>query len=117
MDELVGDRRIRMRCVVTDLGPDRIAWQFMYIVKLPCWLVIKIDDDDGGARITHTIRVGYSGLLGRLLDPLFRVYFSARFAHMMNEHFTIEFAALPSVLERHSTRDVRSRLELMWLGA
>lgn len=104
MDELVGDRRIRMRCVVTDLGPDRIAWQFIYIVRLPCSLVIKIDDDDEGATITHTIRVGYSGRLGRLLDPLFRAYFSKRFAQMMSEHFAAEFTALPGVLERHRSR-------------
>ncbi len=101
IDELVGDRRIIMRCVVTDMGQNRITWQFKHMVRLPCWLTIQIDDDDGGAIITHTIRAGYSGWLGRLLDPLFRLYFSPRFARMMEEHFTIEFSALPEVLERH----------------
>jgi len=100
MDELVGDRRIRSSCVVTDLGPERITWQFRRLVRLPCWLAICIVDDGGGATITHTIRAGYRGRLSRLLDPLLRLYFSARFERMMDEHFRTEFSVLPQILEQ-----------------
>jgi hypothetical protein len=51
------------------------------------------------SRIWHTIRAGYSGPVGRILDPLFRVYFSARFAKMMHEHFAVEFSALPGIVD------------------
>ncbi len=58
-----------------------------------------LNDTDGGANITHTIRAGYSGPVGRILDPLLRVYFSARFAKMMHEHFAVEFSALPGIVD------------------
>lgn len=109
MDELVGDRRIRMRGVVTDAGPNRITWQLKRLVRLPCWLRIVVDDDINGATITHTIRAGYRHPMGRLLDPLFRLYFSDRFARMMEEHFTIEFSRLPDVLEADSASQAHQR--------
>ncbi|MHB8050869.1 MAG: hypothetical protein ACYDHQ_06585 [Coriobacteriia bacterium] len=100
MDELVASRRLRFAGIVTDLGPDRITWQFHGLVTLPCWLSLRIVDDEAGATITHTIRAGYRGALGRLLDPLLRLYLSPGFACMMEEHFKTEFAILPQVLER-----------------
>lgn len=103
MDEFVGDRRLRMQCVITEVGPGKLVWQFKLGFRLPCWLTLVIEDDDAGATITHTISAGYRRLPGLLLDPLFRLYFSARFATMMDEHFTTEFSALPDILERHSS--------------
>ena len=102
MDELVGDRRIRMQGLVTEVGPDRITWQLRRLVRLPCWLSIQISDDDEGATVTHLICAGYAGPVGRLLDPLFRLYFSAQFAEMMDQHFTIEFSRLPDILTADS---------------
>jgi len=99
MDEMVGDRRLRYSWVVTDVGPDRIAWQFRRLVRLPCWLQLRIAEDDDGATVTHIIRGGWPGGIGRLIDPLLRVYFSSRFDVMMDEHFRTEFSALPQVLE------------------
>lgn len=100
MDELVGDRRVRSACVVTELGPGYITWQFRRLVSLPCWLAIRIVDDEAGAAITHTISAGYRGSFGRLLDPILRLYFSPGFERMMDEHFRTEFSSLPELLER-----------------
>jgi hypothetical protein len=99
MDEYVGTRRLKFACVVTDLGADRITWQFRTLVRLPAWLDLQIVDSDGGATITHTIRAGFDGALGRALDPLLRLYFSERFEQMMDEHFRTEFMALPALLD------------------
>ena len=106
MDELVGSRRLRYACIVTDLGPTQITWQFRRLVRLPCWLGLRIVDDEAGATITHTIRAGYAGALGRLLDPLLRLYFSSGFERMMDEHFKTEFSMLPQILEHESGRSV-----------
>ncbi|MHB9003946.1 MAG: hypothetical protein ACYC6C_07755 [Coriobacteriia bacterium] len=99
MDEMVGTRRLRFTCIVTDLSADRITWQFRRLVRLPCWLSLRIIDDALGATITHTISAGYSGPAGRFLDPLLRLHFSSRFERMMDEHFRAEFSALPQVIE------------------
>jgi len=99
MDELIGDRHLRMKCIVTELEHHKITWQFVRLARLPCWLTLLIQDDDSGATITHTIRAGYSGPPGRLLDPLLRLYFSQNFARMMYEHFSFEFPQLPQLIE------------------
>jgi hypothetical protein len=98
MDELVGERHLRLVCEVTELAADRITWQFVKVVRLPCWLTLVIADDGTGATITHTLRAGFRGGIGRLLDPLFRLWFSARFARMMDEHFSTEFPRLAEML-------------------
>jgi hypothetical protein len=99
MDEWVGSRRLRFVCAVTDLGPGHITWQFRRLVRLPCWLDLRIVDDEAGATVTHTIRAGYAGALGRLLDPLLRLYFTPGFERMMEAHFRTEFSTLPMYLE------------------
>ncbi|HMX17420.1 MAG TPA: SRPBCC family protein [Rhodocyclaceae bacterium] len=98
MDERVGDRHLRLVCEVTELAADRITWQFLHGVKLPGWLTLVIVDDAAGATITHTIRAGFRGTAGRLLDPLLRLWFSARFERMMDEHFSTEFPRLAEML-------------------
>lgn len=102
MDEMVGTRRLRFTCVVTRLEADRITWQFRRLVNLPCWLDLRIEDDDGGATITHTISAGSSTRVGRLLDPLLRLYFSPSFERMMDAHFRTEFSALPALLAQRT---------------
>jgi len=100
MDELVGGRRIKCDCVVTEVESGGITWRLRRLVWLPCRFTLRIIDDEGGATITHTIRAGFNGRLTRLADPLLRLYFSPRFERMMDAHFRTEFAALPRILER-----------------
>lgn len=102
MDELVGTRRLRFTCVVTDVSPTTITWRFRWLVPLPARLALRIEDDETGATITHTIGAGFRSAVGRLLDPLLRAYFSSDFERMMDEHFRTEFSALPALLARES---------------
>jgi hypothetical protein len=43
--------------------------------------------------IVHTIRAGIARI-GRLLDPILRIYFSPRFEQVMDEHVKAEFPKL-----------------------
>lgn len=50
-------------------------------------------DYDGGVAITHTTSAGFRGA-GRILDPMFRLYFSEQFARALDEHVKTEFLLL-----------------------
>jgi len=98
MDEFIGTRRVKMRGIVTEvvLGK-KVVWQFQKVFRLPVRLILELDDDDGGMTITHTIQAGFRGL-GRILDLVFRIYFSAGFERAMDEHVKAEFPMLRDML-------------------
>lgn len=74
MDEFVGQRRIQMQGIITEVTPGkRITWQLKKVVRLPVWLSVDFADNDAGVAITHTIRAGFGGI-GRLLDPVLQLY-------------------------------------------
>ena len=76
----------------------KIVWQLKrWRVHLPIRLTLELRDRDGGVTLRHTIRAGFGGP-GRVLDPLFRVYFSLRFARDMDEHVRTEFPKLRDLL-------------------
>ena len=60
------------------------------VVRLPAWLTIEVVDSADGVVITHTITAGWGGV-GRLLDPLLRLYLSPDFAVAMDRHVHTEF--------------------------
>lgn len=98
MDEYVGDRRVRMKGVVVEAQRGRkIVWRLKQWVLLPVRLTLEMADRDGGVALRHTIRAGFGGP-GRVLDPLFRIYFSPRFAAAMDEHARTEFPMLRDLL-------------------
>ena len=100
MDELVGRRRIRLAGVVVESIPGKkITWQFKKLVKLPAWLSLELENDDQGVTITHSIRAGFGGI-GRILDPILRVYLSEKFARAMDDHVRGEFPKLETLLHR-----------------
>ena len=101
MDEYVGERRLRMKCVVVEAERGtRLVWRFKSLgVLLPARLILETENRGGGVAIRHTIRTGFDGP-GRILDPLFRLYFSERFAAAMDEHARTEFPMLRDVLAR-----------------
>lgn len=95
MDEYVGHRRIRHTAVVTEALPGRrIVWRFGSRVRLPARLTLDLAERPEGVDVHHTISAGYSGL-GRVLDPLLRLYFTRRFAAAMHDHVQREFRRLP----------------------
>mgnify|MGYP000148777179 CR=1 FL=1 len=107
MDEYVGKRRIKMQGVVTQVIPGKkIVWQFRQIIRLPVWLILEADDEDGGVTLTHTLQTGFGGI-GRILDPLLRLYFSDEFARAMDEHAQAEFPMLGNLLH--------NRLDKSWV--
>lgn len=102
MDEYVGQRRIKMQGVVTEVVPGKkIVWQFKQIIRLPAWLIVEADEDDAGVMLTHTLQAGFKGI-GSVLDPLLRLYFSDGFARAMDEHAQAEFPMLGGMLRNRS---------------
>jgi hypothetical protein len=98
MDEFVGEYRVRMTGVVCGFEPGRkLVWQLKKGVTLPVWLSLELKDDDAGVAIVHTIEAGFRGL-GRLFDPLLRLYFSDQFERAMDKHARAEFPKLRDLL-------------------
>ena len=98
MDEYVGTRRVRLTAVVAEVVPGRrIVWQWRPLGRVPVRLVLELDEDATGVAITHTIRAGLDGV-GRLLDPLLGLFFSADFERALDEHVRTEFPRLGSLL-------------------
>jgi hypothetical protein len=98
MDEYVGSRHIRLTGVVTDAIPGRrIVWRLAWRISLPAWLRLELTDRTDGVQIQHTITAGYPAP-ARILDPLFRLYFTNRFAVAMDEHVHEEFHPLRDLL-------------------
>jgi len=113
MEEFVGRRRVKAKGVVAEVDAGRkVVWQFKKLVRLPVRLILVLEDNPDAVQLTHTIEIGYSGV-GRMLDPLFRLYFSREFATAMDEHVRTEFPKLRDMLRESSlsrNRD-RGRLE------
>ena len=100
MDEFVGKRRVRMTGVVTEVVPGKkLVWQFKKVLRLPAHLILEAADEENGVTITHTLQAGFRGI-GRLLDPLLRIYFSEEFKKAMDEHARTEFPMLRKLLGR-----------------
>jgi hypothetical protein len=100
MDEFVGRRRLRLAAVLVESIPGKkLTWQLKRFVTLPAWLSLELEDDDRGVTITHCIRAGFEGI-GRMLDPLFRVYLSKQFTQAMDDHVRAEFPKLETLLHR-----------------
>lgn len=98
MDEFVGKKRVKMLAIVTEVIPGRrIVWQMKKIVRLPVWLTLEFVDDANGVMLTHALQAGFKGF-GRILDPLWRIYFTDEFRRDMDEHATIEFPKLGEML-------------------
>lgn len=105
MDEYVGDRRVRMQGIVTRYEPGhRMTCQLKKGVPLPAHLDLETEDEAEGVLLTHTIRAGFGGL-GRVFDPLLRLYLGGTFARAMDAHAKEEFPRLGALLrERRAAR-------------
>jgi hypothetical protein len=98
MDEYVGSRRLRMTGVVVEAEPGRtIVWQLKRWVRLPAVLRLDLVDQGGGCLVRHRTQVGSRGI-GRIFDPLLRLYVSPRFAAELDEHVRTEFPRLRDLL-------------------
>lgn len=98
MDEFIGRRRLRLRGVVEAVEPGRrLVWRFRKIVPLPARLSLELSPAPGGVSVRHTITAGLPGI-GRLLDPLLRLYFTPRFTADLDAHVHTEFPLLRDLL-------------------
>ena len=102
MDEFVGRRRLRLRGVVEAVEPGRrLVWRFRKVVSLPARLSLELDPVPGGVSVRHTVTAGWPGI-GRVLDPLLRLYFTARFRADLDAHVRTEFRLLRDYLRAES---------------
>ena len=98
-DEYVGKRRLRFVGVVVENVPGKkVAWQMKKVIKLPGWLILNFADNSEGVTITHELAVGFTGV-GRILDPLLRVFLPKSFERELAEHARIEFQKLATILK------------------
>ncbi len=82
----------------------KIVWQVKKgSIRLPVRLVLELTDRDDGVAIRHTVTAGWDGL-GRLLDPLWRLYWSPRFATMLDQHVHTEFPRMRDLLHPGPTK-------------
>lgn len=94
MDEYIGKRRVRMSGIVIEaVRGQKLAWQLKRMVRLPVRLSLELRDEAGGVVIRHRIEAGFTRL-GRVLDPLWRLFFSKSFTRAMDEHVRTEFPLL-----------------------
>jgi len=101
-DEYVGRHRLKFKGRITDYVADtRIEYRLARVLTLPAWLVLEFEDRSDGVGIVHTIRAGYQGI-GRILDPLIRLYLSDAFEKALNEHADTEFSRLGNLLRQGS---------------
>jgi hypothetical protein len=97
-DEYVGKRRLKIDGRVVKHAPGKeIVWQMLKGVPLPAWLALEFVDDDEGVHITHTLRAGFAGI-GRMFDPVLRLYLNEEFMEDMEEHAHIEFTRLGEII-------------------
>ena len=101
MDEYVGSRRVRMVGeVIEAVAGKRIVWRFRPAgLRLPVRLTLALRDEGRGVRLRHTITAGWPGW-GRVLDPLWRLYFTRSFAGAMDRHVHTEFPLMRDMLHR-----------------
>ena len=97
-DELVGTKRLKFTAKVIEIIPGRkLVWQMTQGVKLPGWLILEFSDTLDGLEILHTLKIGYQGL-GRIFDPLIRLFLSNDFEKALAQHAQIEFTKLAEIL-------------------
>lgn len=101
-DEYVGKHRLKFGGRITDYAPGkRLEYKLARGIPLPAWFAMECRDrpDGHGVDIIHTVRAGYEGI-GRVLDPLIRLYLSVEFEEALNSHAHAEFTRLGYLLRR-----------------
>lgn len=99
-DEIVGGRRLRFSAVLTEVVPGRkLTWQMKKLVRLPGWLSLDFEDTADGVEITHVLSAGFHGI-GRILDPLLRIFLPPSFEAALEEHARTEFQMLAGILKQ-----------------
>ena len=97
-DEYGGKHRLKFKGRIAEYeAGKRIEYRMVRGLSLPAWLVLEFQDRPGGVDIVHTVKAGYQGV-GKILDPLIRLYLSDAFEKALNEHAKTEFSRLGDLL-------------------
>ena len=100
MDEYIGKMRLKMKGVVLKAIPGKkIVCQMIKFIKLPILLSFEMKDIKNDVQLIHTINFGYKGI-GKILDPLFKLFIPNNFAKEMDKHVKTEFPKLRDVLHK-----------------
>lgn len=104
MDERVGPRHLRMTAEVVEVVPgERVAWQLRpHRLRLPVRVTLTLCEHGRGLRLRHTTTAGWAGWR-RVLDPVWRLYFTPEFAIAMDMHARTEFSRLRDLLHAGGT--------------
>jgi hypothetical protein len=110
MEEMIGARRVKIRCEVVDVVPGRsLVWQVRRpLFRLPVKLILRFADDDRGTQVEQSIEAGLAGV-GRFLDPLFRLLFPPSFAAAKDGHVRTEFPRLRDMLRQEKRQNAPDR--------
>ncbi|MGZ5917305.1 MAG: hypothetical protein ACXWJ4_08280 [Methyloceanibacter sp.] len=104
MDEMIGLKRVKVKCELVELLPGhKLVWQLRRpLFRLPIKLIFRLEDDETGVHIEHSLEVGYSESRA-FLDSLFRPFFPAGFAADKDEHVRTEFPKLKALLRQQAS--------------
>jgi len=100
MDEYLGKnhRLVFQAVVITAQRPNKITWQMKkFGLRLPAVVSLELHDSPNGIKLRHELRIGFSGV-GKLLNPLIRLYFNKSFQTALDEHCKIEWFKLAEYL-------------------
>ncbi len=76
-----------------------MVYQIKKIVKLPARFTMKFEDVEGGINIVHIVEAGFNGI-GKIFDPLIRLYLSDEYEANLNAHAQEEFPKLAEMLSK-----------------
>ncbi len=97
-DEFVGKRRLKFKgkVIKSEYGKE-IVWQMTKIVKLPAWVHLTAKNTNTGVSVSHTLKVGFTGLLS-FLDLFISFFITKKFQKELDDHAHYEFNKLADVL-------------------
>ena len=100
VDERLGKkhRLTAQSVVITANRPHKIEWRGRKL-GMPVELELEFSDTDDGVRLKHEVRIGYLGV-GRLFDPLIKLYFNKSFQNAIEEHCKTEWHKLVDYLAK-----------------
>ncbi|MCL2350377.1 MAG: hypothetical protein FWC67_02740 [Defluviitaleaceae bacterium] len=101
MDEYLGkNRRLTFHGkVIKAKKPKQIVWQMQkFGIGLPAYVKLTLKDTPYGLKVKHETKIGYDGL-GKLLDPIIKLYFNKSFQKALEKHCLIEWPKLGRYLK------------------
>jgi len=107
MDECLGKnhRLVFHAVVITAKRPNEITWQMKKAgIRLPAKVTLELHDFSDGVKLKHELCIGFSGI-GRILDPLIKLYFNHSFQSALDEHCKIEWNKLAGFLNPPKAED------------